>query len=203
MYFEITTKLERYFKFHFVQQNPWLYTHFSILSVSLHHLCYFLTLRYRFQKTQIAYWSWIAYIWGKRASGHKHISLLRFLTQPQVHEPTQRTVPILWAVLRLHWLLCTTRWQQTPSTQPTSLYYLVESWPGLDEAGGPCGWLGSVRSTLLSCVGLLWGLDSLGLPWLINERSGLDDLEIQLHKQNPGPWAAAEQSIGDGSVVSL
>ena len=92
VHFEITTKLERYFKIHFVQQNPWLYTHFSTLSVSLHHL-HFLTLRYRFQKTQIACWSWIAFIWGKRASEHKHISWLKFLAQPQVHEPTQRTVP--------------------------------------------------------------------------------------------------------------
>lgn len=112
VHFEIT-KLERYFKIHFVQQNPWLYTHFSTLSVSLHHL-HFLTLCYRFQKTQIACWSWIAFIWGKRASEHKHISWLKFLAQPQVHEPTQRTVPILWAVLRLHWFLKTTRGHQTP-----------------------------------------------------------------------------------------
>lgn len=122
---------------------------------------------------------------------------------PKSMSPPRGLSPLLWAVLRLHWLLWTTRGHQTPSnTQPTKLYYLVESWPGPDEAGDPCGWLGTVRSALLSCVVLLWGLDSLGLPWLRNERSGLDDLEIQLHKQNPGPWAVAEQSVGDGSVVS-
>ena len=64
---------------------------------------------------------------------------------------------------------------------------------------GPCGCLGTVRSALLSCVVLVRALDSLGLPWLRNKRSGLEDLEVEdpqlkhsCTRQNPGPWAVAE-----------
>lgn len=79
-----------------------------------------------------------------------------------------------------------------PNVQPTRLY-LEEPRPGVDDVSGPCGWPGTVRSAPLSCVVLVWALDSLGLPWLRNKRSGLEDLEVEdpqlkhsCTRQNPG-----------------